>query len=469
MTAKSFLSSVFLLIFSVVCFSFAHPGVVFARGLFVFGWIAYIPVFVLLKRCTVRTAFCWGAAYGFLRFFVLMYWLFAYRLGGLVGLCLAMAAETAVLFALCVAVGRFFRRYFPRAFGVAGWLVAPALFLLFDWLRTLGELGFSYGVIGYSQWQVAPLVRSARFFGVWGVSFAIMVFGAWVAFVLSQYLQKEKWKHLHGLLLVCFSWIENPYRLGRMRIRIPDDVARRLVPIFFRGAFIFGIFLLIFFSGKLFLRVPPAPLGEAPSFSVALIQPNSDPWKDGVVAYREELRALMTLTDKALAEHPETQLVVWSETAFVPDIVRHYTERADAERFVLVAELLQYIESKNCAFVLGNNHAEQATSAAEGRVSNFNSALYFEPHSNVLPPEPVVYSKMRLVPFSALRNTAMARCWFWQARLCDHESLERFTISCAPARHMFLMSGAKVSSKQIGAQKRMPCVSNIVAAVPASQ
>lgn len=396
MTAKSFLSSGALLILSVVFFSFAHPGVVFVRGLFLFGWLSYAPVFLLLRRCTVRSAGAWGAAYGLLRFAAMMFWLFRYSLGGLAGVCLAMAVETGVMWTLCVWTREKLCAWEKKSALWGGlvaknaWIFPPVLFLLFDWLRTLGDLGFSYGIIGYSQWQIAPFVRSARVFGVWGVSFVIMLFGALMAEFLADYTDYADKGHL--------STDDTDYAdKGAFSENIKICVyLRYLRENFSRNTPKCLLFALCFFVILITGLVPQKSVGTQ-SLSVALVQPNSDPWKNGVVAYREELRALIVLTDKALSEQPDTQLVVWSETAFVPDIVRHYTERADAERFALVAELLSYIESKNCAFVLGNNHAERS---ADGAVHTYNSALYFEPHTNVFPPGPAVYSKMRLVPFS---------------------------------------------------------------------
>ena len=352
MTAKSFLSSAILFFLSVLFFSFAHPGFVFPSGFALFGWFSYIPVFMLIRRSSVRSAILWGAAYGFFRFFVLLFWLFGYNQAGLLGISLAMAGETALIFLLCA----FLQKEIP-AFS---WLLMPQVMLLFEFLRTTGELGFSYGVIGYSQWQVIPLIASARFFGVWGISFVIMLFGSVVA----------DWLFSH-----------NVRQLRSFSLRDTKKVF-----------FFIAIFFFLILCG-LFPRSAPE---NKKSLSIALIQPNSDPWKDGVDAYQDELNELIRLTDTALKEHPETQLVVWSETAFVPDIVRHYTERKDASRYRLSKKLLSYIDKKNCAFVLGNNHQER-TAAGE---NEYNSALFFEPKKNVIPPRPVVYNKMRLVPFS---------------------------------------------------------------------
>jgi apolipoprotein N-acyltransferase len=132
-----------------------------------------------------------------------------------------------------------------------------------------------------------------------------------------------------------------------------------------------------------------------------LIQPNSDPWLGGIPAVRKDLDTLIRLTDRALAEHDGVELVVWPETAFVPCIAMHYQRRNDRERYALVEKLLTYIDGARADFVLGNDHAEQGWTR-EGRLDmlDYNSALLFSPKKNTLPPEPAVYKKTRLVPFT---------------------------------------------------------------------
>ncbi|MBQ7157910.1 MAG: apolipoprotein N-acyltransferase [Treponema sp.] len=341
MTVTSFLSSILLCFLSVLCVSCAHPGILFTSGAAIFGWFSYVPVFLLIRRSTPLVAAAWGAVYGFCKFFALMFWLFSYNEPALIGISVAMAGETALVFFLCALV----QKKLPHF----SWLFMPLVMLAFEFFRTTGELGFSYGVIGYSQWQVIPLVKSARFFGVWGISFVLMLFGSFLAdFAIDLFK-----------ISICFICIA-------------------------------ALLVCGLFTGKTGAK------HEQKTLSVALIQPNSDHWKDGVDAYADELISLIELTDKALDENPETQLVVWSETAFVPDVVRHYTTQTDASRAVLARRLLRYINSKSCAFVLGNNHQE--TDGNDKR--NYNSALFFEPGKNVFPPKPVVYNKMRLVPFT---------------------------------------------------------------------
>ena len=140
---------------------------------------------------------------------------------------------------------------------------------------------------------------------------------------------------------------------------------------------------------------------DAPTASIALIQPNSDPWVGGIEAYKRDFKTLKTLSDQAIADNPKLALVVWPETAFIPRIDWHYRYREDRNTFELVHELLTYLDTKPVPFLIGNDDAVKAPTGAsiEDRL-DYNAALLFRPKENVFPPQPEQYRKMHLVPFT---------------------------------------------------------------------
>ena len=68
-------------------------------------------------------------------------------------------------------------------------------------------------------------------------------------------------------------------------------------------------------------------------------------------------------------------------------------------------------------------------------------------------PFPVLLTMGRA--FSAARKHAMERCWLWEDKLFDQESLLKFTRSSAPSFTKVRQSAGKVSSKQMGVAKEM--------------
>ena len=105
--------------------------------------------------------------------------------------------------------------------------------------------------------------------------------------------------------------------------------------------------------------------------NVVAVQNNSDPWKIGFNTYKEELDSLIQLTNDALSKNPDTDIVVWPETAVIPSIYKHFYYPTDEKRTKLIQEMLEFVDSKKCAFVVGNYHVEQS----ETEVNDFNSAF----------------------------------------------------------------------------------------------
>jgi apolipoprotein N-acyltransferase len=144
---------------------------------------------------------------------------------------------------------------------------------------------------------------------------------------------------------------------------------------------------------------------DAPGAKMALVQHNTDPWEASkaatvnlaLEAYRNDLRILRRLSDEAMAAQPDTELVVWSETAFVPRIYWHQNYREDRGYWELVKELLDYLGEKDVLFMIGNDDARR-----EPLISNewdysvdYNAAMLFDRGEMK-----TVYRKLHLVPFT---------------------------------------------------------------------
>jgi len=136
---------------------------------------------------------------------------------------------------------------------------------------------------------------------------------------------------------------------------------------------------------------------DAPHAKLALIQHNTDPWRGGLEQYRKNYDVLKRLSDEAVSAHPDLDLVVWSETAFVPRIYWHTTYRDDPPYWNLVRELIDYLASQDIPFLIGNDDARKDASLnpySDNRV-DYNAAMLFEKGVNTH-----LYRKLHLVPFT---------------------------------------------------------------------
>lgn len=356
--------NVLLLVSSSVLFALSQPSFLLPAGLPFLAYIIFVPFFILVRRISFISSFIWGGIYGVLNYGLFSYWLLGFH-------PLAMyivAMEYFFYYMITIPLLKLADTYFPKYGFIVQWLI----WISYEYIKTLGFLGFSYGLIGYSQWRYIPIIQIASVFGVWGVSALVCFPSAWIAGAIKPHCKEPVRCWLSG------------FRLFARRQRIPA----LLWCICFTGTVIFGLWVQKDYK-------------KAPTARIALIQPNSDPWVGGIEAYKRDLRTLKNLSQTAIAENAGLALVVWPETAFIPRIDWHYRYREDREAFELVHELLRYLEEQSVPFLIGNDDAVRPATA-EGDIGrlDYNAALLFRPKENVLPPNPDRYRKMHLVPFT---------------------------------------------------------------------
>ena len=154
---------------------------------------------------------------------------------------------------------------------------------------------------------------------------------------------------------------------------------------------------LILFAASLVYGITRLDKEDAQKYvSVAAIQNNESPWKNGIEEYSKNVKNLIQLTEEAQALS-DVDFVIWPETAVAPSIIYNYDYGTDVRRFMLISQLLNFIDENNAVFVIGNAHQVDLHSVEKVQ---YNSALVFESGKNVHPPQPGIYSKMKLVPFT---------------------------------------------------------------------
>ena len=235
-------------------------------------------------------------------------------------------------------------------------LAMALVWCLYEYLKTLGFLGFPYGILAYTQWKNTLLIQSASWGGIWPLSLLLALSSATV----SCLLQREKSVKEIKLLLISFGT-------------------------FFTFLLLSGAFLLKKYNSE-----------EKKSFPIICVQNNTDSNKYGLEVYKRDSKTLMDLTDQALDDF-NAKIVVWPETAFVPPLLYNYIERNDTDRYAMVLNLLDFMQKRDCAFVIGNQIKEKEG----GSYKDYNGVLVFDRLlENIEMPAPLVYKKIHLVPFA---------------------------------------------------------------------
>ena len=346
-----------LLLLSALLFALAHPSLASEWGFGPLAFIAVAPLFLVLRRAGWLQVVLYGALYGYVSYALYNYWLATFHPLAIIIVPVVYMGYLVVLFPLLKLADHLFPRY--------GYLVQVLLWVGYELVKSLGFLGYSYGTMGYTQYRWVDFIQLAGITGVWGVSLLVVGASALIARLLAHAIEVRAapWR----LAALARFWREQRIPVLCWAVLMAANVGY--------GAAARGDYQV------------------DRQWRVALIQQNIDPWRGGFYAYEKSLDVLLRLSDAALREDPD--IVIWSETSFVPGIDWHTRHRRDARRFGLVKELRTYLDRQTVPFVVGNDDGQlERTDEGEVRV-DYNAAILFKKGEIVQ-----TYRKIRLVPFT---------------------------------------------------------------------
>lgn len=343
-----FIIELALLFSAALLFSLAFPNFLSSWGFFPLGFISFLPLIPLIHRAGWVRVTIYGFFYGLLSYSLFNFWLLKFH--------------PLAIFIVPVIYAFYFLLFFPllkladTLFPRWGYFVQCIMWLGYEYCKTRGFLGYSYGIIGYSQYLFLPLVRFSSLTGVWGVSLITL----YPSFFLGY-----AWKE--GYLKKGISGVWEFLRRHRWEAI--------LYAVVFVGVLGYGI-------------VSKADLEGVKTRKMALIQHNVDPWKSD---YEKSLTLLIDLSLQAMKEDPD--MVVWSETAFVPSIEYHSKHRYNREMYNLVLRLKEFLSAQPVPYVLGNDDGQQERIGGDERLDYNAVFLYDDGFKDK-------YWKIHLVPFT---------------------------------------------------------------------
>jgi apolipoprotein N-acyltransferase len=161
----------------------------------------------------------------------------------------------------------------------------PISWMTMEWFRSWVFTGFAMALLGHSQYQLPLVIQIADLGGAYLVGFVMVLFGSAVAGIYTTQTNRWRWGHL----LLAAATISLIVGYGNFRL------------------------------------APSQQSIDQPSWQAAIIQGSIDTEFPSSV---EEARAILQkqwdeyyqLTQQALSEHGDLQLVIWPETALLqPD------------------------------------------------------------------------------------------------------------------------------------------------------
>lgn len=372
-------------IVSAALFAFSFPSALRLDGIGWLAWFSLVPLLLVLSTVKPAIGVFYGVVFGTLQGLIINYWHGTYDYVSLHLITIAFAVEYLLFMVPLV--------WLIRASGRWGFLVVPSAWVLYDYCRSVGVLGYPWGLVGTTQYRLLPLIQIASIAGVWGVDFVVLLCNASLAWALAA--PAVGWSWTGGRAALQRSGATGSGRLWKILPARLKRAGKNLFPVavfatLLTTCLITGVAILRTVRSRLYGRP------ETPRATVVLLQQNTDPRKH---EYRENFEKLMALTDEALGGLPEKpDLIAWPEGGFKLDI-RHWSapERKDSYWGEVVQQFLNYQRKLGTWLVTGTQDHEVVTAQNGKKLQrDFNSSVLLDANGTIRG----FYHKIHLVPFS---------------------------------------------------------------------
>jgi apolipoprotein N-acyltransferase len=296
------------------------------------AWFGLIPLFYAIEQTKPSTHFVSGVLFGFLFSLFSLFWIVFLQIETTVKIL--MIAGMFILFAF---IGLYFGVSLLITSQLGIWFL-PFTIAGLEFLRGIGELGFPWLSLGYTQARYPVIIQQASIYGIYGISFWLVLVN--VALYKLITLKTKK----HALVALC-------------------------------------IFMLPILYGAIHMQTPAGKI-----ISVGIIQPNIDPNLKFDRTMREvtfnRLVSLSTACAQEARENngPPLDLIVWPETA-TPVFLQSPGRYQDRVR--------DLAHDLHVPILSGTPIIDRAQYAI------YNGAVLIEPDREI----EQEYKKIRLVPF----------------------------------------------------------------------
>jgi apolipoprotein N-acyltransferase len=310
----SYIYEVVLLIGTALLFSFAFPGFLSNSGFGIIAFFALIPLFGVIRKTSFLATPIYGFLFGFTFYTLFNYWLVTFHPLAILIVPIIKGGEMIILFPLLKAADKWFKRF--------GFLVQSIIWVAYTYLSQSWFAGYPYGTISSAVYQFLPFIQIAEFSGIWLITFIMILPQAF----LGKYVADQ----LMG--------------------------AKRPILDFFReykSVVIAYLAILVFTFTFGFIKIVQWNKTEPDQkWRVATLQHSADSWKGGYDTYKRNFNNLRTMSLQALKENPD--MIIWSETAFVPSVYWHTTYKTDERTADLVDEFVSFGKSLPVPLLTGN-------------------------------------------------------------------------------------------------------------------
>ena len=294
-------SEVLALLLSALIYSMAFPGFMTTHGIGILALVALIPVFAVIRNTSWKVVWAYGFVFGFVFYILFAYWLKSFHALAIILIPVIKAWEMLLLFLALKAADSFFKRF--------GWFVQAIVWVAYAYMSESWFAGFPYGDIAYAFYRYPIMTQIADITGIWGIVFLAVLpqtfLGRYVMDVLNNkapsflsYLKSNIIFISLWAVLAILSLIYGGVKLSEWRGKEPERV-----------------------------------------WDVVAVQHNHDSWKGGYVTYLHNFNNLRRITLEAL-NVTDPDIVIWSETAFVPSVAWHTAYSVEGSGYEITAKMV---------------------------------------------------------------------------------------------------------------------------------
>jgi apolipoprotein N-acyltransferase len=318
------------------------------------AWCALVPLLIAVQNLTWQDRIRLGLIAGLVHYLTLVYWLY-YTMQTYGHLPWYLSIPVLFLMATYLAL-------YITAFAIlatrlhtkpaAGLFLIPALWVSLEYVRSFLFTGFPWELMGYTQYRALHIIQISDIFGVFGISFLILltnvaVYQVYLYFIPGDWHKTFVTKRgIIGAALAAVIMISAAWFYGALRIKSIDALAVK-----------------------------------SASEKIAVVQGNIEQSLKWDPAFQvETVRKYTRLT--RLADNQKPDLIVWPETA-TPFYFLYDTRLSD-----MVIRAIRQIATH---FLIGSPSFSQK----DKRIEYFNSAYLMGPDGNAIGK----YDKAHLVPY----------------------------------------------------------------------
>jgi apolipoprotein N-acyltransferase len=316
------------------------------------AWFALVPLFIAIHDRNSRSSFYLGLLAGFIYFLGSIYWVYhsMYFYGGVpLIFSILFLILLSLYLALYVGIFSMLFNFLSKHSAIPALIIAPALWVTLEYLRTYALTGFPWSILGYSQYKFLTMIQVADITGVYGISFLVAA--------------------LNGAIYdVAVSW---PRKSDDM-----SSFAR------WTRALSIVIFILVIIVSFLYGIGKLKEDEKGGRIKVSVLQGNIEQDKKWDSRFqREVIDTYKKLTIKALLSDPD--IIVWPESAL--PFVFGYDK-------TLTEEIISFQKKLNTYLLFGSVVVKDSQT---NKPQLSNSAILLSPKGNVVS----IYDKIHLVPY----------------------------------------------------------------------